>query len=43
MIIEFISELNDDYYNTFLTKCLNIEPISENYYDEDLTQTERHK
>ena len=42
MILEFISGLNNDYYNDFLKKCLNIEPDSENYYDEDLTQTEIH-
>ncbi len=41
MIMEFISELNNDYYDDFLKKCLNIEPVSENYYDEDMTQTER--
>jgi hypothetical protein len=39
--MEFISELNNDYYDDFLRFCLNIEPVSENYYDEDMTQTER--
>jgi Zn-dependent oligopeptidase len=41
MIMEFISELNNDYYDDFLRYCLNIEPVSENYYDEDMTQTDR--
>jgi Zn-dependent oligopeptidase len=40
MIMEFISKLNNDYYDDFLKYCLNIEPVSENYYDEDMTQTD---
>ncbi len=40
MILEFVSELNHDYYTQFLIKCLNIEIRKENSYD-DYTQTER--
>lgn len=39
MILEFISELNHDYYDEFITKCLNIEIKKINSYDEN-TQTE---
>jgi hypothetical protein len=41
MILEFISKLNHDYYDEFLTKCLNIELKKVNAYD-DFTQTERN-
>ena len=40
MILDFVSELNHDYYTEFLTKCLNIEIKKINSYD-DFTQTER--
>lgn len=39
MILEFVSELNHDYYTDFLIKCLNIELKKVNAYD-DCTQTE---
>ncbi len=38
LILEFISKLNNDYYDEFLQKCLDIQPVSENYYDEELTE-----
>jgi len=41
LILSYIASLKIDYYNNFLKKCLNIEPFTENYYDEDMTQTER--
>ena len=40
MILDFISNLNHDYYTEFLSKCLNIETQKVNAYDE-ATQTER--
>lgn len=39
MILEFISNMNHDYYTEFLTKCLNIESKKINSYD-DYTQTQ---
>lgn len=41
MILEFVSNLNHDYYTEFLVKCLNIELKKVNAYDE-CTQTERY-
>jgi Zn-dependent oligopeptidase len=38
LILEFISQLNNDYYNEFLQSCLGIQPDSENYYDEEVTE-----
>jgi hypothetical protein len=38
MILDFVSELNNDYFNEFLTKCLNIEIKKENSYDDEFTE-----